>query len=134
MQRILCKWKIHGASVTEANLHYTGSLTVDSRLMKAADLLPYEQVHVVDINNGARLVTYCIEGAPGSGVMCVNGAAARLVAPGDRIIVISYAQYSEEELARFAPKVVKVDEDNRVVEVLTDGVSVGPDDTLSLQA
>jgi len=110
--------------VTEANLHYTGSLTVDSDLMKAADLLPHEQVHVVDVNNGARFVTYCIEGATGSGVMCVNGAAARLVAEGDKIIVISYGQFNSEEAERFSPKVIMLDEDNRIRDILTNRVDL----------
>ncbi len=124
MLRTLCKSKLHRATVTEANLSYTGSLTVDSELMKAADILPYEQVHVVDINNGARFVTYCIEGAPGSGVMCVNGAAARLVAAGDRIIVISYAQFSPEEAEGFQPKVILLGEDNQIRETLTGGYAL----------
>jgi aspartate 1-decarboxylase len=123
MIRTLCKSKIHGATVTEANLHYTGSLTVDGELMRAADLLPYEQVHVVDVTNGARFITYCIEGEPGSGVMCVNGAAARLAAQGDKIIVISYGQFSPQELQGFVPKVIRVDEDNRIEQVLTGGAS-----------
>ena len=120
MLRTVCKSKIHGATVTEANLQYTGSLTVDAQLMKAADLAPYEQVHVVDITNGVRIVTYCIEGAPGSGTMCVNGAAARLIFAGDTIIVIAYAQVSPEELEALAPKVVMLDERNRIREVLTE--------------
>ena len=124
MLRTLCKSKLHGATVTEANLQYTGSLTVDSDLMKAADILPYEQVHIVDVNNGARFITYVIEGASGSGVMCVNGAAARLVAPGDKVIVISYAQYTSEEVEGFVPRVVFLDERNRVRDILTDGPSV----------
>lgn len=120
MLRTVCKSKLHGATVTEANLQYTGSLTVDAELMKAADLVPYEQVHVVDLDNGARLVTYCIEGPAGSGTMCVNGAAAHLVSVGQRIIVISYAQLTEAELERFQPKIVFLDRHNRVREVVTD--------------
>jgi len=118
MLRTVCKSKIHRATVTDANVEYPGSLTLDADLMKAADLLPYEQVHVVDVTNGARLVTYCIEGAPGSGTVCVNGAAARLVATGDKIIIISYAQLDPSELDAFAPKIVTVDERNRILQVM----------------
>ncbi len=120
MLRTVCKSKIHGATVTEANIQYTGSLTIDAQLMKAADLVPYEQVHVVDVENGARLVTYCIEGPPGSGTMCVNGAAARLVLAGDHIIVISYAQMTPAELEGFAPKIVVVDERNHIRQLVTE--------------
>ncbi len=121
MLRTICRSKIHGATVTEANINYTGSLTIDAQLMKAAELVPYEQVHVVDINNGARFVTYCIEGAPGSGTMCVNGAAARLVSTGDKIIVISYVQVTPAELEELAPKIVMLDEQNRIREIVTEG-------------
>ena len=120
MLRTVCKSKIHGATVTEANIQYTGSLTIDAQLMKAADLVPYEQVHVVDVENGARLVTYCIEGPPGSGTMCVNGAAARLVSAGDHIIVISYAQMTPADLEGFSPKIVMVDERNNIRQLLTE--------------
>lgn len=120
MLRTVCKSKIHRATVTDANVEYTGSLTLDAELMKAADLFPYEQVHVVDVTNGSRLVTYCIEGAAGSGTVCVNGAAARLVAPGDKIIVISYAQLNPSELESFSPKVVTVDERNRILQVIAE--------------
>ncbi|MGH2731319.1 MAG: aspartate 1-decarboxylase, partial [Actinomycetota bacterium] len=114
MQRILMKSKIHRATVTDANRDYAGSITIDRTLMEAADLLEYERVQIVDIDNGARLETYVIEGPPDSGQMCVNGAAARLVHVGDKIIVISYAQFDEAEAAGFEPTIVKVDEDNRV--------------------
>ena len=117
MLRTVCRAKIHGATVTEANLHYTGSLTLDTELMDAAGLVPYEQVHVVDVTNGARIVTYCIEGPGGSGTVCINGAAARLVSAGDTIIIISYAQLAFEELDGFAPKIVMLDERNRIREV-----------------
>lgn len=110
----MLKSKIHRATVTQADLHYVGSLTVDAGLMEAADLLPGEQVHVVDINNGARLETYVIEGPRGSGVIGVNGAAARLVHPGDLVIVISYASLEDAEARAFAPRVVHVGADNRV--------------------
>jgi aspartate 1-decarboxylase len=119
MLRTVCKSKIHRATVTDANVQYMGSLTVDAELMKAADLVPYEQVHVVDVNNGARLVTYCIEGAPGSGTICANGAAARLISPGDKVIIISYAQLSPSELERFEPRIVLLDERNRIRQVTT---------------
>ena len=124
MLRTVCRSKIHGATVTEANIHYTGSLTIDAQLMKAADLVPYEQIHVVDVTNGARLVTYCIEGAPGSGTICANGAAARLICAGDHIIIIAYAQVTPEELEELTPKVVMLDERNRIQQVLTEGCSL----------
>ena len=102
MRRRMMKSKIHRATVTDANLHYVGSITVDRDLMDLADLLEYEQVAVVDIDNGARLETYVIEGERGSGSICLNGAAARLVSPGDRVIIISYADYDREELEGYA--------------------------------
>ena len=114
MLRTICKGKIHGATVTEANLQYTGSLTLDPLLMQAAALVPYEQVQVVNVNNGARFETYCIEGLPGSGTVCLNGAAARLAVVGDKVIVISYAQMTDEEVEAHAPKLVFVDDTNRV--------------------
>ena len=120
MTRTICKGKIHGAIVTEANLKYTGSLTLDPLLMRAADLVPYEQVQVVNVNNGARFETYCIEGAPGSGTVCLNGAAARLAVVGDKIIVIAYAQMTDEEYQRFSPKLVFVDEHNQIRRVVSD--------------
>ncbi len=120
MLRTVCRAKIHGATVTEANIEYTGSLTVDAQLMKAADLVPYEQIHVVDVTNGARLVTYCIEGPPGSGTICANGAAARLIAAGDKVIIIAYAQVTPQELEGMAPKVVVLDEDNRIRQITTE--------------
>jgi len=119
MLRTVCKSKIHRATVTEANVQYAGSLTLDAQLMKAADLVPYEQVHVVDVENGARLVTYCIEGPPGSGTVCINGAAARLISPGDKVIIISYAQVTPEELDGLAPKVVLLDARNRIQDITT---------------
>ena len=122
MLRTVCKSKIHRATVTDANVAYAGSLTLDAELMKAADLVPYEQVHVVDVDNGARLITYCIEGPPGSGTVCVNGAAARLVAAGDTVIVLAYAQVTPEELRRFVPRIVLLDHRNRIRDVVTDGL------------
>jgi aspartate 1-decarboxylase len=114
MYRTMVKSKIHRASVTQADLHYVGSLTVDADLMEAADLLPGELVHVVDINNGARLETYLIEGGRGSGVIGVNGAAARLIQPGDLVIIIAYATATDEEARSMTPRVVMVDAKNRV--------------------
>ncbi|MET4078060.1 MULTISPECIES: aspartate 1-decarboxylase [Janibacter] len=117
MQRFMLHSKIHRATVTQADLHYVGSLTIDRDLMDAADLLPGQQVDVVDVDNGNRLTTYAIEGERGSGILCINGAAARLVAPGDVVIVIAYAAMDDEEARTFEPQVVFVDADNRVVEV-----------------
>lgn len=115
MQRTVLNGKIHRATVTQADLHYVGSVTIDADLMEAADLVDGEQVHVVDIDNGNRLVTYVITGERGSGVIGINGAAARLVSPGDLIIIISYAQVTEAERAVHEPKIVHVDRSNRIV-------------------
>jgi aspartate 1-decarboxylase len=114
MYRTMCKSKIHRATVTGADLNYVGSITIDPVLMAAADLREYEQVHVVNINNGARFETYVIPGEPEKGEICLNGAAARLVHTGDRVIVISYAQYDEAEMAEYRPTFVFVDEHNRI--------------------
>ncbi len=114
MRRTMMKSKLHRATVTQADLHYVGSLTLDRDLMDAADLLPNEKVQVVDIDNGSRLETYVIPGDRGSGVVCMNGAAARLVQPGDVVIIISYAEVEDEEARRFEPLAVLVDEHNRV--------------------
>jgi len=116
MRRRMMKSKIHRATVTDADLHYVGSVTVDRDLMDAADLVPFEQVAVVDIDNGARLETYVIEGPRGAGDLCLNGAAARLVSPGDKVILISYADYDENELVSYAPRVVHVDTSNGLVD------------------
>ena len=115
--RTILKSKIHRARVTDADLHYEGSLTLDRDLMDAADLLPYEMVHVLDINNGNRLQTYVIEGGRGSGEVCINGAAARLVSPGDTVIILSYVTVDEEEVGDHRPRLVYVDEENRVQRV-----------------
>jgi aspartate 1-decarboxylase len=115
----MLKSKIHRAVVTDANLHYVGSITIDPDLLAAADILEHEQVAVVDIDNGARFETYAIAGRPGSGDMCLNGAAARLVSPGDRVIVISYADYEASELEHHEPAVVHVDTANRRIDVGT---------------
>ena len=108
----MMKSKIHRATVTDADLNYVGSITIDRGLMEAADLLEYEQVHVVNINNGARFETYVIEGERDSRTICLNGAAARLAQPGDKVIVISYATYNEAELQGHEPKIVLVDDVN----------------------
>ena len=114
--RTMMKSKIHRATVTDANLNYVGSITLDRDLMDAADILPFEQVAIVDITNGARFETYVIEGPRGDGDVCLNGAAARLVQPGDLIIIITYAQYDAAELTDFAPTIVHVDEKNTQTE------------------
>ena len=119
MRRRMMKSKIHRATVTDAHLHYVGSVTIDQRLLDAADILENEQVAVVDVDNGARLETYAIAGPAGSGQICLNGAAARLVSPGDRVIIISYADYEDAELHRYAPRVVHVDSANRPVDEAT---------------
>lgn len=113
----LLKGKIHCATVTEANLQYMGSITIDEELMEQAGILPNERVQVVDNNNGARLETYTIPGPRGSGVVCLNGAAARCVQPGDVVIIMAYAFFSEEEARGYQPLVVMVDEKNKVREV-----------------
>ena len=112
MQRIMCKSKIHRAVVTDANLNYEGSITIDEALMEAADLLPYERVQIVNNNNGARFETYVIRGKRNSGTICLNGAAARLVQPGDIVIVISYMLVNQEDLHAFKPKIIAVDSQN----------------------
>jgi len=113
----LFKSKIHRAIVTEANLNYMGSITIDEALMEAADILPNEKVQIVNNNNGARFETYVIKGRRGSGVICLNGAAARLVSPGDAVIIISYAMMDRREASEFQPTVVMVDGQNRAVEI-----------------
>lgn len=115
MIRTMMKSKIHRATVTQADLHYVGSVTVDQDLLDAANLLPGELVHIVDIDNGARLETYTIAGERGSGVIGINGAAAHLVHPGDLVILIAYAQLEDAEARTFEPSVVFVDADNRVI-------------------
>ena len=110
--RVMLKSKIHRATVTDANLNYEGSITIDRNLMKAANILPYEQVHVVDVNNGSRLVTYAIEGE--SGEICLNGAAARLVHKGDTVIILSYTNVEDDKLQDFHPTLVYVDAKNQI--------------------
>lgn len=109
----MCKSKIHRATLTAADLHYEGSVSIDQDLLDAADMLEFEKVQIVNINNGSRLETYTLAGERGSGQIQLNGAAARLGAPGDRVIIISYAEYDEAELETFTPKFVFVDEHNR---------------------
>jgi aspartate 1-decarboxylase len=115
MKRILCKSKIHRATVTQANIHYVGSITIDAWLMEAANILPYEQVDIVNITNGHRFTTYALEGKSKSGVICLNGGGARLAVPGDLLIIMAYAQYSELELKQFLPSVVFVDKKNTII-------------------
>jgi aspartate 1-decarboxylase len=118
MQRVMLKSKIHRATVTDCDLHYVGSITIDPDLLEAADILEHEQVHVVDIDNGARFETYTIPGVRGSGEIKINGAAARLVHHGDTIIVISYGQYDEAELSHYEPRVVHVQaRTNRIITI-----------------
>jgi aspartate 1-decarboxylase len=113
--RTMLKSKIHRARVTDANIDYEGSITIDSTLMAAADILPYEQVHVLNINNGARFTTYAIEGEAGSGAICLNGAAARLAAKGDLVIILTYTQVPEEQARDYRPRLVYVNERNAIV-------------------
>ncbi|MGI8631774.1 MAG: aspartate 1-decarboxylase [Solirubrobacterales bacterium] len=119
MKRTMLKSKIHRATVTDSNLHYVGSITLDPELMEAADILPHEHVHVLDIDNGARFETYAIEGERGHRTCQINGAAARLVHPGDKVIVLTYAAYTEAELTYYEPRVVHVDDANDPVVVDT---------------
>jgi aspartate 1-decarboxylase len=116
MDRKMLKSKIHRATVTGADLHYEGSITIDSELMEAADIIPYEAVCVWDVNNGSRFETYAIEGEPGSGVICINGAAARMVAPQDLVIIASFVSMSNAEALVHDPKLVFVDDKNRMLE------------------
>jgi aspartate 1-decarboxylase len=118
MQRVMLKSKIHRATVTDCDLHYVGSITIDPDLLEAADILEYEQVHVVDVDNGARFETYTIPGVRGSGEIKVNGAAARLVHHGDTIIVISYGSYEQVDLEHYEPRVVHVQaQTNRIITI-----------------
>jgi aspartate 1-decarboxylase len=112
--RTMLKSKIHRARVTDANINYEGSITIDKKLLKAADILPYEQVNVLNVNNGARFTTYAIEGEEGKGEICLNGAAARLAVKGDIVIIITYAQVAEEDLPTYHPVVVHVNENNEI--------------------
>jgi aspartate 1-decarboxylase len=118
----MLKSKIHRATVTDANINYEGSITIDSKLMKAADILPYEQVHVLNVNNGARFTTYAIKGGEGSGEICLNGAAARLGVKGDLVIILTYDNIAEEQLKNYKPRVVYVNEKNEIVTKLDEKI------------
>jgi len=117
MNRTMLKSKIHRATITDSDLHYVGSITVDPELLEASDILEFEQVAVVDVDNGARFETYTIAGQRGSGEIKVNGAAARLVHTGDTIIIISYASYDAAEMANYEPRVVHVNRSNEIIDV-----------------
>jgi len=125
MQRQMLKSKIHRATITDCDLHYAGSITIDAGLMQDANLLPNELVHVLDVDNGERFETYVIEGDAGSGDVQVNGAAARLVQRGDRVIIVSYGIYADDELEQHRPRVVHVDSDNRAVRVDAEAAVLG---------
>lgn len=118
MTLTMLKSKIHRARVTEADLNYVGSITIDSALLKASGILEYEKVQVVNVNNGSRIETYVISGEENSGVICLNGAAARHAQPGDVVIIMAYAQMNESEAAEYSPKVVIVDENNKVSDIV----------------
>jgi aspartate 1-decarboxylase len=120
--RMMLKSKIHRARVTEANIEYEGSITIDRKLMKEADILPYEQVHVLNVNNGVRFTTYAIEGREGSGEICLNGAAARLAVKGDIVIILTYTQVPEEQTKNYKPKVVYVNEKNAIITKLDEKI------------
>ena len=124
MYRTMFKSKIHRATVTQADLHYVGSVTIDADLMEAADLLPGEKVDIVDIDNGNRLSTYVIEGPRGTGVLGINGAAARLISPGDLVIIIAYATVTDAEARELKPRVVFVDRGNRAIHQGSDPAEV----------
>lgn len=114
MLRIMCKSKIHAATVTDANLKYRGSITIDKKLLEAADILPYERVQIVNLNNGSRVETYVMEGKPGSGTICMNGAAARWAEIGDTVIIISYGLLDAKEAKTYKPKIIFVGSKNRI--------------------
>ena len=114
MLRVLMKSKIHGATVTEANLRYTGSITIDKDLLKVSDICPFERVQIVNLHNGTRVETYVLEGQPGSGTICMNGAAARWAEVGDKVIIISYSLLTPAEVRKHRPNVVFVDDKNRL--------------------
>lgn len=113
----MCKSKLHRATVTQAELFYEGSVTIDADLLYAADIMPYEKIQVVNINNGSRFESYAIEGRRRSGTICINGAAARMAAVGDEIIIISYANYTEEELKSFKPTLILMDKNNKIKDI-----------------
>jgi aspartate 1-decarboxylase len=117
MERTLLKSKIHRATVTRANVDYEGSITIDKELMEAADLIPYEQVHIFNVTNGHRFYTYAIEGKRGSGVICINGAAAHLAREGDTLIIASFSSYDQSEVSGHEPRLVYVDEGNKITKI-----------------
>ncbi|MCB7128492.1 MAG: aspartate 1-decarboxylase [Candidatus Brocadiales bacterium] len=121
MYREMCKSKIQPATVTDANLHYHGSITIDAALLEASDILEYEKVHVLNLNNGQRIETYAIEGERDSGTICLNGAAARWAHPGDKVIIISYCQVEDVKAKNWKPKIVLVDEANRPLKAVYSG-------------
>jgi len=125
VQRRIFKSKIHRATVTQADLHYEGSLTIDALLLEAADILPGEEVHVWNVTRGTRLSTYAMHGEPGSGVICINGAAAHLVSPGELVIIATFAYMNDEETRRHRPKVVMVDAHNRIADAAAEEIA-GP--------
>ncbi|MCP4266682.1 MAG: aspartate 1-decarboxylase [Candidatus Brocadiaceae bacterium] len=120
MLREMCKAKIHSATVTEADLNYTGSITIDKSLLLELDILHYERVQVLNINNGSRIETYVIEGEPDSGIICLNGAAARWAIPGDKVIIIAYCLVDDTQARNWKPKIVVLDEKNKIKEVISD--------------
>ncbi len=120
MLREMCKAKIHSATVTEADLNYTGSITIDKSLLLELDILHYERVQVLNINNGSRIETYVIEGEPDSGIICLNGAAARWAIPGDKVIIIAYCLIDDAQARSWKPKIVVLDEKNKIKEVISD--------------
>jgi len=120
--RTMLKCKIHRATVTEGNINYEGSITIDKKLLREADILPYEQVQVLNINNGARFSTYAIEGEEGKGDICLNGAAARLAVKGDLVIILTYTDMSDEEARDYKPKIVHVNERNEIVRQLDEAI------------
>ncbi|HTY82190.1 MAG TPA: aspartate 1-decarboxylase [Dehalococcoidales bacterium] len=120
--RTMLKSKIHRASVTDANINYEGSITIDKKLMTAADILPYEQVHVLNVNNGARFTTYAIEGREGAGDICLNGAAARMGVKGDIVIILTYTTVPEDQLQNYKPTIVHVNKNNAIVTKLDEKI------------
>ena len=120
MLREMCKAKIHSATVTEADLNYTGSITIDKSLLLELDILHYERVQVLNINNGARMETYVIEGEPDSGIICLNGAAARWAVPGDKVIIIAYCLIDDAQARSWKPKIVLLDEKNKITKIISE--------------
>ena len=120
MLREMCKAKIHQATVTEADLSYTGSITIDKTLLEELDILHYERVQVLNINNGARMETYVIEGEPDSGIICLNGAAARWAVPGDKVIIIAYCLVDDAQARSWKPKIVLLDEKNKITKIISE--------------